>query len=151
MQETQNHKSARFSNARGAAASARNPGPDLWGFWRRRIPFSTGEIERLVAYQVGAAQALAAYAGTKITYVKCHGALGNLCEVDRPAAETVGRAIRAVDASLVWLTIAAGEQVRAAETIGLRGIAEIFADRGLHGRGNLIPRGKPGAMIPRSG
>ena len=50
---------------------------------RRRIPFSTGEIERLVAYQIGAAQALAAYAGTKIAYVKCHGALGNLCEVER--------------------------------------------------------------------
>src|ERR1700747_1376614 len=33
--------------------------PDLWGFGRRRIPFSTGEIERLVAYQIGAAQALA--------------------------------------------------------------------------------------------
>ena len=132
---------------RGVACGAHPGFPDLWGFGRRRIPFSTGEIERLVAYQIGAAQALAAYAGTKITYVKCHGALGNLCEVDRPAAEAVGRAIKAVDSSLVWLTIAAGEQVRAADTVGLRGVAEIFADRGYTEQGNLIPRGQPGAMI----
>ncbi len=138
-----------FANAKArSVACGAHPGfPDLWGFGRRRIPFSTGEIERLVAYQIGAAQALAAYAGTRITYVKCHGALGNLCEVDKPAAEAVGRAIKAVDRSLVWLTIAAGEQVKAAEAIGLQGVAEIFADRGYTEEGHLIPRGKPGAMI----
>lgn len=138
-----------FASAKqkGVACGAHPGFPDLWGFGRRRIPFSTGEIERLVAYQVGAAQALAAYAGTRITYVKCHGALGNLCEVDRPAAEAVGRAIKAVDPSLVWLTIAAGEQVRAAEKTGLEGVAEIFADRGYAEDGHLIPRGQPGAMI----
>ena len=138
-----------FASAKekGVSCGAHPGFPDLWGFGRRRIPFSTGEIERLVAYQVGAAQALAVYAGTKITYVKCHGALGNLCEVDRPAAEAVGRAIKAVDPKLVWLTIAAGEQVRAADTLGLTGIAEIFADRGYTEDGHLIPRGQPGAMV----
>ena len=59
----------------------------------------------------------------------------------------MGRAIKAVDPALVWLTIAAGEQVRAAETLGLTGIAEIFADRGYTEDGHLIPRGQPGAMI----
>ena len=116
---------------RGVACGAHPGFPDLWGFGRRRIPFSTGEIERLVAYQIGAAQALAAYAGTKITYVKCHGALGNLCEVDRPAAEAVGRAIKAVDASLVWLTIAAGEQVRAAETMATKAAVFMFGFGGV--------------------
>ncbi len=135
------------AKAKGVACGAHPGFPDLWGFGRRRIPFTTGEIERLVAYQVGAAQALATYAGTRITYVKCHGALGNLCEVDRPAAEAVGRAIKAVDPSLVWLTIAAGEQVRAAQTTGLVGVAEIFADRGYTDEGHLIPRGQAGAMI----
>ena len=135
------------AKARGVACGAHPGFPDLWGFGRRRIPFSTGEIERLVAYQIGAAQALAAYAGTRITYVKCHGALGNLCEVDRPVAEAVGRAIKAVDRSLVWLTIAAGEQVRAAETVGLVGVAEIFADRGYTEDGYLIARSQSGAMI----
>jgi UPF0271 protein len=68
----------RIAKARGVRVGAHPDFPDLWGFGRRRIPFSPREIERLVAYQIGAAQALAAYAGHRITHVKPHGALGNL-------------------------------------------------------------------------
>src|SRR5579883_2490245 len=60
----------RIAKEKGVAVGAHPSFPDLWGFGRRRLPFSTGEIERLVAYQIGAAQALAAYAGHKITHVK---------------------------------------------------------------------------------
>ena len=38
---------------RGVAVGAHPGFPDLWGFGRRRLPFSNGEIERLVAYQIG--------------------------------------------------------------------------------------------------
>src|SRR3954469_2490979 len=99
----------RSAKARGIAIGAHPSLPDLWGFGRRRIPFSAGEIERLVAYQIGAAQALAAYAGHRISYVKSHGALGNLTEAERGAADAVVRAIRAVDRSLVLLAIARSE------------------------------------------
>ena len=44
---------------RGVAVGAHPGFPDIWGFGRRRLPFSNGEIERLVAYQIGAATALA--------------------------------------------------------------------------------------------
>src|ERR1700693_2954544 len=47
---------------RGVAVGAQPGFPDLWGFGRRRLPFSNGEIERLGAYQIGAAAAPAAYA-----------------------------------------------------------------------------------------
>lgn len=138
-----------FARAREkSVAVGAHPGfPDLWGFGRRRIPFTPGEIERLVAYQIGAAQALATYSGARVTYVKCHGALANLCEVERDAAEAVGRAIKAVDRALIWLTIAAGEQTRAADALGLAGVAEIYADRGYTSAGHLVPRGQPGAMV----
>ena len=99
---------------RGVAVGAHPGFLDLWGFGRRRIPFSTGEIERLVAYQVGAAQALSAYAGHPITYVKAHGALGNLGQTDAEVAGAITRAVKAVDPGLVCLVIARGEQERAA-------------------------------------
>jgi UPF0271 protein len=82
----------RVAKERGVAVGAHPGFPDLWGFGRRRVPFSTGEIERLVAYQVGAAQALAAYAGHRISYVKSHGALGNITEVEREVADAVAPA-----------------------------------------------------------
>src|SRR5215471_8914422 len=137
----------RLAKDRGVAVGAHPGFPDLWGFGRRRIPFSQGEIERLVAYQIGAAQALATYAGNRITYVKTHGALGNLAEVDREVAGAVARAVRAVDPSLTFLAIALSEQLKAAQAAGLMTVAEIFADRGYTEHGALIPRGQPGALI----
>src|SRR3984893_5518775 len=115
-----------IARERGVAVGAHPGFPDLWGFGRRRLPFSNGEIERLIAYQVGAAQALAAYAGHRITYVKTHGALGNIAEIERPVADAVARAVRAVDPALSLLTIARSQLEMAGAAAGLRTIAEIY-------------------------
>ncbi|WP_029005473.1 LamB/YcsF family protein [Azorhizobium doebereinerae] len=136
-----------FAKSKGVAVGAHPGFPDLWGFGRRRMPFTPGEIERLIAYQVGAAQALATYAGHRITYVKTHGALGNISEQEPEVAEAVVRAVKAVDPSLAILAGPLGEQAPAARAAGLRLVAEIFADRGYTEQGRLIPRGQPGAMI----
>lgn len=132
---------------RGVSVGAHVSFPDLSGFGRRRIPFTPLEIERLVAYQIGAAQALALYAGHAITYVKCHGALANVAESEPDVAMAVARATLAVDAELTLLTIARSEQVRAAERAGLRAANEIFADRAYTDDGRLKPRSEAGAVI----
>jgi UPF0271 protein len=137
----------RMAKERGVAVGAHPGFPDLWGFGRRRIPFTAGEVERLIAYQVGAAQALAGYSGHRITYVKAHGALANAAETDADVAEALARAVKAVDASLVLLGIALTEQLRATERCGLKSASEIYADRGYAANGTLLSRGKPGAMI----
>jgi 5-oxoprolinase (ATP-hydrolysing) subunit A len=132
---------------RGVAVGAHPGFPDLWGFGRRRLPFSNGEIERLVAYQTGAATALAAYAGHRITYVKTHGALGNIACEERGVADAVARAVRAVDPGLALLATALTELVAAGEAAGLEVHQEIYSDRGYTETGQLIPRSQPGAMI----
>jgi UPF0271 protein len=137
----------KLAKERGVAVGAHPGFPDLWGFGRRRIPFTPAETERLVAYQVGAAQALARYAGHRLSYVKAHGALGNMMEADATVATAVARAVKAVDPSLMFLAIACSEQVKAGKAAGLTTIAEIYADRGYTEEGRLVPRGKPGAMI----
>jgi len=125
-----------------------HPGfPDLWGFGRRPMPFSASEIERLVAYQIGAAQALATYAGHRLSYVKAHGALGNLTQTDASVARAVTRAIRAVDPTLICLTIALGEQTLIAQEMGLTVKSEIFADRAYTDAGQLVSRQIEGAVI----
>ena len=136
-----------LAKARGVAVGAHPGFPDLWGFGRRRMPFTPAEIERLVAYQIGAAQALAAYAGHTITYVKAHGALANVAAEERPVADAIARAVRAVDRDLALLAIALTAQVPAGESCGLEVHQEIFADRGYTEAGLLIPRSQPGAMI----
>lgn len=105
---------------RGVNVGAHPGFPDLWGFGRRRLPFSAAEIERLVAYQIGAAAALAAYSGHRITYVKTHGALGNMAAADAELARAVASGIKKVDRDLVFVVIAGTELERAGEALGLR-------------------------------
>jgi UPF0271 protein len=140
-------KTFRTAKARNIAVGAHPSFPDLWGFGRRRIPFSPGEIERIVAYQIGAAQALAAYCDHRISYVKPHGALSNIAEAEREIADAIARAMRAVDPSLRLLAIARSEMVRAAEALNIATVSEIYADRGYTEEGRLMARGKPGALI----
>ncbi len=136
-----------LAKQRQVAVGAHAGFPDLWGFGRRAIPFGVAEIERLVAYQIGAAQALACQAGHRITHVNAHGTLGNLSETDTDIADAVARAIFAVDRNLAALAIARSEQVRAAERAGLRVFSQIYADRAYTERGTLVPRSEPGAVI----
>jgi 5-oxoprolinase (ATP-hydrolysing) subunit A len=132
---------------RGVNVGAHPGFPDLWGFGRRVMPYSPAEIERLVAYQIGAAQALSTYAGNPITYVKAHGALGNLTEPRADVATAVCRAVKAVDRSLICMSFSGGTLLRIAQDMGLSTCAEIFADRGYTEEGRLVPRDQPGAMI----
>ena len=73
------------------------------------------EIEHAVAYQIGAAQALARLAGHEIGYVKAHGALANLAERDAKVAQAIADAVAKVDARLTLLAIARSEQGPAAD------------------------------------
>ncbi len=139
-----------IARERGVAVGAHPGFPDLSGFGRRRLPFSNGEIERLVAYQIGAAAALAAYAGHRITYVKTHGALGNIACEERSVADAVARASHAVDPALACLAPALSELIAASQAVGIESFQEIYADRGYTDTGQLISRSKPGAMIDDS-
>lgn len=125
-----------------------HPGfPDLWGFGRRVLPFTPAEIERIVAYQIGAAQALSAHAGNPIRYVKPHGALGNLTPTHPEITQAICRAIKAVDDSLWFMTFANSKAAEVAQDMGLRVCHEIFADRAYADDGQLVPRSQPGAVI----
>ncbi len=137
----------RLAKAKGVAVGAHPGYADLQGFGRRAMRLSEGEIERLVAYQIGAAAGVAALAGHRLGHVKAHGALANAAAAEAGIAGAVARAVRAVDASLVLLAIAGSEQVAAGEAAGLRTVCEIFADRGYDEAGQLVRRGLPGAMI----
>lgn len=137
--------------AAGVAVGAHPGYGDRANFGRIAVPHTLAEIERLVAYQIGAACGMAALVGHRVTYVKAHGALYNLAAVDTGVAGAIARAIRAVDPALTSLCLAgsAGLQVMAAE--GLRVAAEVFADRSYRPDGTLVARGELGAVLHDAG
>jgi len=120
---------------------------DLQGFGRRPMPLSETEIETLVAYQIGALQAIAARAGIAVAHVKAHGALYNMAERDPIVAGAIARAVKAVDPRLILIAGSGSPLVAAAETAGLRFAAEGFPDRAYTDDGLLMSRKLPGAVI----
>lgn len=137
----------RIARENGVAVGAHPGFPDLWGFGRRRLPLSTGEIERVLAYQVGAAQALAGYADHRLSFVKVHGALGNIAAAEPDIARAVARAVKAVDPSLSLVAIALSELTGAGEAENLHVVHEVYADRAFGENRQLVPRGTAGAFI----
>ena len=121
---------------------------DLQGFGRRRlIGDSIAEIERQIAYQIGALQGIAATCGASVTHVKCHGALGNIIAEDQEMADGVAKAVKSVDSNLILIVMPNMATERAADRYGLRMAKEIYADRNYLDNGNLVPRSEPQAMI----
>jgi 5-oxoprolinase (ATP-hydrolysing) subunit A len=140
-------KTFAIAKDKGVAVGAHPGFPDLWGFGRRPMPFSAEEIERLVAYQIGAAQALAAYAGHRLTHVKPHGALSNIATQEQDVARAIACATKAVDPSLVFLAIAGTKLEEAAKAEGLISAREIYADRAYGDDALLLPRSQKGTVL----
>ncbi|MGR3814027.1 MAG: LamB/YcsF family protein [Cognatishimia activa] len=120
---------------------------DLQGFGRRRIKLSPTELENLVIYQLGAAQATAAALGTGLRHLKLHGALANMCAEDEDTARTAYSAALRVAPDIVIMAIAATAQERAVRALDCNWVGEIFADRAYEDNGLLVDRSKPGAVI----
>jgi 5-oxoprolinase (ATP-hydrolysing) subunit A len=142
------HRAAQLAKQNGVAIGAHPSFNDLWGFGRRVIRgTSMPDLEKMIAYQIGALQAIATMVGHKVTHVKAHGALGNLVNEEEEFAMAIGRAIKAVDPSLVYATMPGRPSATAADKLGLRALSEIYADRAYQDTGQLVMRGTPGAMI----
>src|SRR3984893_15887360 len=80
--------------AAGVSIGAHPGFNDLWGFGRRRIDMNPRELEYMIAYQIGALQAMACYAGAKVTHLKPHGSLNNMAAENLELALAIGRGIR---------------------------------------------------------
>ena len=113
---------------------------DLWGFGRRRIQMKPSDLEYMVAYQIGALQAMASYAGLKVTHLKAHGALNNMAAEDESYALAIGRAIKAVDRDIIYVALSGSQMEKAALKLELRLAREGFPDRKYDDDGNLASR-----------
>jgi UPF0271 protein len=132
---------------RGVAIGAQVGYRDLVGFGRRRIDVAPGDLRADVLYQLGALDAFARAAGSRVRYVKPHGALYNTCVTDHVQAEAVAVAVASYDCALPVLTLPGSALAAAASAHGITVVAEAFADRGYRSDGTLIPRGEPGALL----
>ena len=140
-------RTCRAAAARGVRIGAQVGYFDLAGFGRRRIEVAPEELRADVIYQIGALQALARAAGTTLGYVKPHGALYNTIVTDSDQARAVAEAVHASDPTLPVLGLAGSVFFTEARRLGLRTVAEAFADRAYQPDGQLISRSDAGAVL----
>ncbi|MGW8534508.1 LamB/YcsF family protein [Rhodococcus qingshengii] len=132
---------------RGVRIGAQVGYRDLAGFGRRFIDMSPKDLTADVIYQIGALDGLARVAGSRVTYVKPHGALHNAIVHHRRQARAVVAAVVAYDSSLPVLGLPGSVFLEEAREAGLDVVAEAFADRAYTAEGTLVPRTESGAVL----
>ena len=132
---------------RGTGIGAHPGFPDLQGFGRRKMQLSQDSLRNLVAYQFGAARAMAHAAGGAVRHLKLHGALANMCAADEAMARAAYEGALSVDPEIIVMVLAATAQQRAVEALGCHWAGEIFADRAYNDDATLVDRSQPGAVI----
>lgn len=124
---------------------------DLAGFGRRFIDMEPQALTDDVVYQIAALDGFARLAGTRVRYVKPHGALYNAIVADEGQAAAVVSAVRDYDATLPVLGLPGSVWLRLAGEAGLTTVHEAFADRAYTPEGTLVSRRLPGAVLEDSG
>jgi UPF0271 protein len=131
----------------GVVVGAQVSYPDLVGFGRRAMDVAHDDLVADVLYQVGALEAFCRVAGTRVAYVKPHGALYNRVVDDPDQARAVAEAVCRYDPSLPVLTLPDSAFAEAADAAGLPVVNEGFVDRAYSAAGRLVSRREPGAVI----
>jgi UPF0271 protein len=132
---------------RGVAVGAQVGYRDLAGFGRRRIEYAFDDLRDDVLYQLAALDGFCRVAGTRVRYLKPHGALYNTAAVDPGQAAAVVAAVADYDPLLPVLCQPGSVLHRTAAEAGLTAVGEGFADRGYRPDGTLVPRTAPGALL----
>jgi 5-oxoprolinase (ATP-hydrolysing) subunit A len=131
----------------GVAIGAHVAYRDLAGFGRRPMAVEPEELTTDIQYQIAALDGFARMAGTRVTYVKPHGALYNTIAADPAQAAVVATAVRAYDKNLPLVGLAGSPGLEQTAACGVTAIPEAFADRAYTPEGRLVPRTQPGAVI----
>jgi UPF0271 protein len=140
----------RAAARRGVVIGAQVSYRDLAGFGRRFIDVQPDELTADVLYQIGALDAFARAAGTRVGYVKPHGALYNATVHHERQAKAVVAGVKAYR-DLPVLGLPGSMLLTSAEYVGLQSVQEAFADRGYTPKGTLVPRTESGALLTDTG
>jgi len=144
----------RLACAAGVMVGAHPGYPDLLGFGRRDMVLTSDELRLMTVYQLAALDGICRVNGTRIQYVKPHGALYNRMMVDQQTLDALMQAVvdYSIDCPLVVMaTPEADTHRRLADRHGIELWFEAFSDRAYDDHGRLASRHLPGAVHATTG
>lgn len=137
----------RLARAHGVRIGAHPSFPDRENFGRKAMQMPVPSLRNHLLYQLHALRGMALTQGAQLTHIKPHGALYNQAAVDRKLAEELALILQEFDPQLAVVGLAGGELLRHVKQLGLKAIAEGFADRRYAANGTLVPRSDPQGVI----
>jgi UPF0271 protein len=105
------------------------------------------ELTNEIVYQIGGLDACARAEGTRVSYVKPHGALNNVSATDADHALAIVEAVLVYDSTLPLLVLPGSQLEARARAAGLRAVPEAYPDRAYDSSGGLVSRALPGAVL----
>jgi UPF0271 protein len=135
----------------GVKVGAHPAYPDRAGFGRSKTALSASELEASVRGQVGSLAVVALRAGVKMHHVKPHGALYNVAAKDKEVAASIGRAVSAIDKSLILVGLDGSAMLDVWKSAGFAVVGEAFADRRYEPDGTLRSRSYADGLITDPG
>ncbi|GAB3374487.1 5-oxoprolinase subunit PxpA [Micromonospora halotolerans] len=141
------HRICAGAARRGVAVGAQVGYRDLAGFGRRHIAYDFAVLRDETIYQLGALDAFCRLAGTRVRYLKPHGALYHAAACDEAQAAALVAGVSGYDHELPVLCPPGSVLAQLAVGAGLRVVAEGFADRNYLPNGQLVPRSAANALV----
>ncbi|WP_347929258.1 5-oxoprolinase subunit PxpA [Pseudomonas helvetica] len=142
-------KTVSLALSQGVQIGAHPAYQDLLGFGRRSMAYSAQELQDLLHYQIGALDGICRAQGTRVSYVKPHGAMYNDMMANPAQLRAVIQAVAAYDPQLPLMLMATRDN-HAAQLMGDEyGVTlwfEAFADRAYDSAGHLVSRQLPGSV-----
>jgi len=125
-----------------------HPGyPDIQGFGRRDIAFADKSILQQILYQYGALRAIAQAQDMVIDHISFHAAIGTALNHKPALAAEVMQNLYRLNPQLIVFAMEGMEIAKAAQQAGLPVLLLFLADRAYDNQGQLVPRGREGAVI----
>ena len=120
---------------------------DRTNFGRIEINIDSAEVYDLISQQLFVLNEIVTGFDIKLHHVKPHGALYNMSAGDAELANTIAKAVKDFDASLILFGLSGSQSIIEAKAIQLNTASEVFADRSYQDDGSLTPRSQPNALI----
>ncbi len=122
--------------------------PDQEHFGRRTLAISGPKLAQSIDQQIRRLATVCEQIGAPLSHCKAHGALYNDAAATPALAKLVVGCIADFSTELIVLGPPKSALQQAAEAADLRFVAEGFVDRAYQADGSLVPRSKPGAIMP---
>lgn len=121
--------------------------PDKKNFGRIEMNFSVEEISNFVYDQIIKLVELSEQNDMKVSHVKPHGALYNSAVNNQSVAKAIAEGVKKVDSNLLMVGLAGSLMLNVWQNLGLRIVAEAFADRRYENDGSLRSRKYSDSLI----